>query len=144
LRPGHHWLCQFRDACDGTSCENEFNLQARKWEAYKGTRFYECERALVIKRWLNRVDEDASGLTFEEWDPTEIVDSSQMPVAMNINSSELRAASFTLREVFPPVLETAARCRSTHGAGIRQFEGMGPKRFILSVDDDTEFRSRCE
>jgi hypothetical protein len=22
--------------------------------------------------------------------------------------------------------------------------GMGPKRFVLSVDDDTEFRSRCE
>jgi hypothetical protein len=21
---------------------------------------------------------------------------------------------------------------------------MGPKRFVLSVDDDTEFRSRCE
>ena len=28
------------------------------------------------------VDQDASGLTCEEWDPTEDVDSSQMPVAM--------------------------------------------------------------
>ena len=36
------------------------------------------------------------------------------------------------------------RCRSTRGAGIRQIEGMGPKRFILSVDDDAEFKSRCE
>jgi len=43
---------------------------------------------------------------------------------------------------FPP--ETAARRRSTCGAGIRQLEGTGPKRFIMSVDDDTEFRSRCE
>jgi len=74
---------------------------------------------------------------FEEWDPTENVDSSQMPVAMIINSSELRPAGFTLREVFPPEFEAAARSRSTRGAGIR-------KRFILSVDDATEFRSRCE
>jgi len=98
----------------------------------------------VIKQWLNRVDEDASGLTFEEWDPTENVDSSQMLVAMIIISSELRAAGFTLREVFPPELEAAARRRSTRGAGISQLGGIGPKRFISSVDDDTEFRSRCE
>jgi len=98
----------------------------------------------VIKRWVNRVDEDALCLTFEEWDPTENVDSSQMPVAMIINSSKLRATGFTLRKLFPPELEAAARRRSTRGAGIRQLEGMGPKRFILSVDDDTEFRSRCE
>ena len=70
----------------------------------------------MVNRWLNRVDEDASGLTFEEEDPTENIDSSQMPVAMIINSSELRVAGFTLREVFPPELETAARCRSTRGA----------------------------
>ena len=79
-----------------------------------------------------------------EWDSTENVDSSQMPVAMIINSSELRAAGFTLREMLPPELETAARRRSTRGAGIRQLEDMGPKRFIMSVDDDTEFMSRCE
>jgi len=121
-----------------------FKLQARKWEDYKGTRFYDGERALVIKQWLNRVYEDASGLTFEKWDPTENLDSSQMPVAMIFNSSELRAAGFTLLEVFPPELETAARRRSTRGAGIRQLEGMGPRRFMLSMDDDTEFRSRCE
>jgi len=144
LRPGHHWVCQFGDACDGTSCENEFKLQARKWEDYKGTRFYDVERALLIKRWLNRVDEDASGLTFEDWDPTENVDSSQVPVVMIINSSELKTAGFTLREVFLLEREAAANRRSTCGAGIRQLEGMGPKRFILSVDDDTEFRSRCE
>jgi hypothetical protein len=43
----------------------------------------------------------------------------------------------------PPALEAAARVR-TRGAGLRSLEGMGPKRFVLSVDDDTEFRSRCE
>ena len=81
----------------------------------------------MIKRWVNRVDEDALCLTFEEWDPTENVDSSQIPVAMIINSIELRAAGFTLQEVFSPELEAAARSRSTRCAGIRQLEGMGPK-----------------
>jgi len=136
----HDWLCQFGDTGGGTSCGNEFKLQARTWEDYKGMLFYDGERALVIKRWLNRVDVDASGLIFEEWDP----DSLQMPVAMIINSSELRAAGFTLREVFSPELEAAARCRSTRGTGLRRLEGMAPKRLILSVDDDTEFRSRYE
>ncbi len=28
--------------------------------------------------------------------------------------------------------------------GLWSLDGMGPKRFVLSVDDDTEFRSRCE
>ena len=44
------------------------------------------------------MEKDASGLTFEEWDPTEDVDSLQMPVMMIINSTELRA--FTLQEIF--------------------------------------------
>jgi len=54
-------------------------MQARKWDDYKGTRFCDGERALVIKRWFNSVDEDAWSLTFEELDPTENVDSLQMP-----------------------------------------------------------------
>ena len=40
----------------------QFELGPRKWEDYKGTRFYNGDQALVIKRWLNRVDEDASYL----------------------------------------------------------------------------------
>ncbi len=85
------------------------------------------------------MEEDASGLTFQEWTPD--VDTSRSPVAMLIN--ELRAAGFKLKEVLPPAHETAARVR-TRGAGLRSLEGMGPQRFVLSVDDDTEFRSRCE
>ena len=84
-----------------------------------------------------------SGLTFQEWTPD--VDTSRSPVAMVINSSELRAAGFKLKEVLPPSLEVGAlggMC--TRGSGLRSLEGMGPKRFVLSVDDDTEFRSRCE
>ena len=92
-----------------------------------------------------RVDEDASGLTFEEWDPASEADTSQEPVAMIINSSELRAAGFKLKEVLPPQLESAARGgMRTRGAGLRRLQGMGPQRFLLHVDDDTEFRSRCE
>jgi hypothetical protein len=71
------------------------------------------------------VEEDASGLTFQEWTPD--VFTSRPPVSMLINSSELRAAGFKLREVL-----------------LRSLEGMGPKKLVLSVDDDTEFRSRCE
>jgi hypothetical protein len=87
------------------------------------------------------VEEDATGLTFQEWTPD--VDTSRSPVAMLINSSELRDAGFKLKEVLPPTLETADRVW-TRGAGLRSLEGMGHKRFVLSVDDDTEFMSRCE
>ena len=145
FRPGHHWLCELGDAGDGTSCEKKFELGPRKWEDYKGTRFYNGDQALVIKRWLNRVDEDASGLTFEEWDPASEADTSQEPVAMIINSIELREAGFKLKEVLPLQLESAARGgMRTRGAGLRRLQGMGPQRFLLHVDDDTEFRSRCE
>jgi hypothetical protein len=97
------------------------------------------DSALVIKRWLNRVEEDASGLTFQEWTPD--VDTSRPPVTMLINSSELRAAGFKLKEVLQHLRQLLA---CTRGAGLQSLEGMGPKRFVLSVDDDTEFRSRCE
>jgi hypothetical protein len=56
------------------------------------------------------VDEDDSGLTFEEWDPSEDTDASEAPVAMIVNSSEMCAAGL----------------------------------YVLSVDNDSEFRSRCE
>ena len=78
--------------------------------------FYDGESTPVIKQ-LKRVDEDASGLTLEEWDPTENFDSLQMPVVMMINSSELRATGFMLREVFFPEFEAAARRRFMRGAG---------------------------
>jgi hypothetical protein len=143
IRPANHWLCEFDDACNGTSCEKQFNLSHRTWEDYRGTRFYKGDCALVIKRCLNRVEEDASGLTFQEWKPD--VDTSRPPVAMMINSSELRAAGFKLRDMLPPALEAAARGGlQTRGAGLRSLEEMVLKMFVLSVDDDTEFRSRRE
>ena len=47
---------------------------------------------------------DESGL---EWTPD--VDTSRPPVAILINSSELRAAGFNLKVVFSPVLVTPVR-----------------------------------
>ena len=114
---------------------------------YKGTHFYNGDRALRVKRsqWLHRVVEDALGLKFEERDPIKDADDSQTPVPMIINSSKLRDAGFNLQEVIPPTLEVAERSgRHARGAGLRQLEGMGRKRSVLSADDDNELRSRCE
>ena len=62
-------------------------------------------------------------------------DASEAPVAMIVNSSDLRAAGFDLREVIPLQLEAVA---------LKQIHGMGTRRYALSVDNDNEFRSRCE
>jgi len=131
---------------EGSSYEKLFSLpQLRNGVVYKGTRFYNGDRALRVKRWLQQVYEDASSLTFEEWDPIKDADASQTPVPMIIKSSELCGAGFNLQEVIPPALEAAARSgRRTRGARLRQFEGMGQKRFVLSADDDKKLRSRCE
>ena len=65
------------------------------------------------------MDDDASGLTFGEWDPTADVDDTQPPAAMIINSSELHGAGFNLKELLPPELEAAARGgKLTPGAGL--------------------------
>ena len=64
------------------------------------------------------------------------------PVAMMVNSSELRAAGFKLKEVLPPELEQAARTR-TRGAGLWRLEGMGPSVYVLHVDADNEFLGRA-
>ena len=70
------------------------------------------------------MEDDASGLTFQEWTPD--VDTSRSTVAMIVNSSELRAAGFNLKEVLRPALEATARGGlRTRGAGLRSLEGMG-------------------
>jgi len=76
--------------------EEKFNLARRSWEDYKDTQFYNGQQALVVECWLNLVEEDAPGLIFEEWDPTQDAEALQPPVALLINLSELRAASFTV------------------------------------------------
>ena len=42
----------------------------------------------MVDVWLHRVDEDASGLTFQEWDPSADTDASQAPAAIIVNSSD--------------------------------------------------------
>ncbi len=56
--------------------------------------------------WLYRVDKDTSGLMFE--DPSADTDDAQVPMAIIVNLSELRAADFDLREVIPPQLEAVS------------------------------------
>ena len=40
--------------------------------------------------------------------------------------------------------KTAVRWLWTREEGLRSLEDMDPKRFVLSLDDEIEFRSRCE
>ena len=68
MRPGHFWLLKFGKVPGSNSCvEKEFKLGTRQYEGYKGVRFGNGDCALLVDVWLHRVDEDASGLTFEEW-----------------------------------------------------------------------------
>ena len=58
-------------------------LVAEVWE-----RCWKYDCVIVVDVCLYRVDEDVSGLTFEEWDPSEDTDSSQTPVVMIVNSQD--------------------------------------------------------
>ena len=64
---------------------------------------------------------------------------------MIVNFSELCVVGFDLREVTPLQLESVV-CgdRRTRGEVLKQIHGMGTRRYVLSVDNDNEFRSRCE
>jgi hypothetical protein len=95
--------------------------------------------------WLHRVADDLSGLTFQEWDPSAGTDDTSAPVAMLVNSSELRATDFPLSEVSPLHLDVVAGGgRRTRGAAVRKLQGVGNSTFVLSVENDNDFRSRCE
>jgi hypothetical protein len=95
------------DFGNDTSCEKEFNLDHRKCEDYRDTSFYNKDSDFVINHWINRVEKDTSGLTFQEWTPD--VDTSRSPVDMLINSIELCATGFKFKEVLPPSLKAATR-----------------------------------
>ena len=77
------------------SCvEKKFELQTRKWEEYKGTRYYDRDKTLVVELWLHRVADDLPGLTFQEWDPSAGTDDASAPVAMVVNSNDLCVTDF--------------------------------------------------
>ena len=64
---------------------------------------------------------------------------------MILNSIQLRVSDFDLREVMPLQLEAVTRGgRRTRGASLEQIYSMGTRRYVLSVDNDNEFRSRCD
>jgi hypothetical protein len=97
----------------------------------------------VIKRWLSRVEEAASGLTFQEWDPTQHVDTSRPPVAMVISSSNCVPLVSSSRKCFLQHLrDLHVLACAREEQGCERLEGMGPKRFVLSEDDKAEFRPR--
>jgi hypothetical protein len=131
-----------------TCVERKFELQDRKckWEEYKGTRYSDGDNTLVVELWLHRVDDDLlTGLTFQEWDPSAGFDDTSASVVMLVNSSELRTADFPLTEVSPLQLDSVTRGgRRTRGEAVRKFQGVGNSTFVLSVENDNDFRSRCE
>ncbi len=145
---GHFWICKFGTFPGSMTCvERKFELQGRKckWEEYKDTRYSDGDSALVVELWLHRVADDLSGLTFQEWDPSAGSDDTSAPVTMLVNSSELRATDFPLVEVRPLQLDAVSHGdRRTHGAAVRKIQGVGNSTFVLSVENDNDFRSRCE
>jgi hypothetical protein len=57
-------------SCSTMNCvEKKVELQSRKWEEYRTTRYYDGDSVLVVELWLHRVADDLSGLTSQKWDP---------------------------------------------------------------------------
>ncbi len=124
VHPRHFWILKFTKVTRNNNC---------------------VELLPRVDVWLYRVDEDDSGLTFEEWDPSEDTDVSQAPVTMIVKSSEFHTEGFDLREVIPLQLESVdCGGRWTCGTVLNQIHGMDTRRHVLSVDNENEFRSRCE
>jgi hypothetical protein len=143
---GHFWICKLGTVPGSMSCvEKKFEFQGRKLEEYKGTRYSDGDSDLVVDLWLHRVADDLSGLTFQEWDPSAGSDDTSAPVAMLVNSNELRDTDFHLAEVRPLQLDSVTLGgRRTRGAAVRKLQGVGKSTFVLSVENDNDFRSRCE
>jgi hypothetical protein len=100
--PGHFWLLKFGKVPGCNNCvQKKFKLDPRKDEEYKGVRFGNGDCTLVVDVWQDQVDQEVSGLTFEEWDPSPDTDASEAPVTMIVNSSEMCSACFDLREMIP-------------------------------------------
>ncbi len=146
IRSGHFWICKFGTVPGSMSCvEKKFELQGHKWEEYKDTRYSDGDSALVVELWLHRVADDLSGLTFQKWDPSAGSDDTSAPVAMLVNSSELCATDFPLEKVSPLQLDSVVSGgRRTRGVVVRKLQGVGNSTFVLSVENDNDFRSRCE
>jgi hypothetical protein len=63
----------------------------------------------------------------------------------NDRQLELCAPDFHLAEVRPLQLDVVSRGgRLTRGTSVRKLQGVGNSTFVLSVEKDNDFRSRCE
>jgi hypothetical protein len=59
--------------------EKKFELQVRKWEEYRDTRYNDGDSVLVVELWFHRVPDDLSvGLMLQECDPSGGTDSSEL------------------------------------------------------------------
>ena len=147
LRPGHFWMFEFGDAGgDKGGFLESFKLAARSWKLFEGTRFYDGEAALCVKRWFHRWDGDASGCTFVEWDPVKDAKAGAPPVAMMFNSTKLRAVFGVedFKKIMPPALDLGvAGGTRGKGAHVQQLEGVGPTLWVLRTDKDEETRDAC-
>ncbi len=145
---GHFWICKLGTFPGSMTCvERKFEVHDRKckWEEYKDTRYSDGDSTLVVELWLYRVADDLSGLTFQEWDPSECSDDTSAPVVILVNSSELFAADLSLEEVMSLQLDVVTRGgRRTRVETVRKFQGVGNSTFVLSVENENDFRSRCE
>jgi hypothetical protein len=73
-------------------------------------------QTLVVELWLYRVADDLSGLTFQEWDPSEGSDDTSAPVTMLVNSSVMSTVDIPLTEVKSLQLDAVTLGdRRTHG-----------------------------
>jgi hypothetical protein len=112
---------------------------------YRVTKYYDGDNTLVVELWLHRLADDLSGMTFQEWDPSAGTDDTSTPVTMLINSSELRTTDFHLADVRSLQLDEVARGgRRTRDSVVKNLQGVGNSTFVLSVENDNDFRSRCE
>ncbi len=64
---------------------------------------------------------------------------------MFVNSSDLCTTDFPLTEVRSLQLDTVdLGDRRTRDAVTRKLQGVGNSTFVLSVENDNDFKSRCE
>jgi hypothetical protein len=115
-RPGHHWLCEFGDTGNNTSCVKQFNLCVGG--LYLGTHVSTKENVLSSSngdstewRWMRQDSRSKSGLRT-------LTHHGQLWLYWSTPTNYVSLAKQTFF--------------------------FDPKKFALSVDDDTEWRSRRE
>jgi hypothetical protein len=103
------------------------------------------ENEVIIGTWEITIRREHVCKTFQEWDPSSGSDDTSSPVSMIVSLSDLRDTDFPLTEVRPLQLDTVAHGDGrTSGASVRKFQGVGNITFVLSVENNNDFRSRCE